>query len=735
MAFHHAPFITQHLDFFAMKYLAALIAASLTSPALSQDIESSSDTREISPAKSDQVERVVVTSRAINLYRNGNSSTGKLSVDPLNSTQQITTINESLIRDQGARNAKDIYRNIAGVSQFSYAGVTARGFRQEEIFFDGLRGDPYVGFNVPQLFNIERVDFLKGPAGMLYGPGAPGGLFNYVTKKPTSEFDANARIIAGSHARFGGSAEINGAINDDQNARAGVFYEQQDTYRDNSDSEVFIFDSGYTYDLQGHLLTLQYTHYSQDLGANRLRGVPVDDSGNFLTNPDWNHNEASDFLNLRSDSVQLSLEGQLNDAVSYNTRLRYIDNEQEQNYHEPRALIDSDGDGNIDLVGREFRDQLREQEQLSFGANFVYSGEWLGADHRTAFGIDLYKGKEDALLGAAAFQQDFVLRYLSGTSLESDIIPLTLTNPNYGITQSENYNVQFRPLSTTEQTRNGAYVLNELAWEQFTFVAGLRYDQFEDETSSAIFDDSNVSFRVGGIYKISANISLYGQWADSYEPQSVSNQQVQAGGPFEPTTGDIIEGGVNAELFDETTLLRLAVYQITRQNLLQSTGEDPEGDGIDNVAPVGEVTSDGFEVEVITDITPNWILSVAYGYNDARITADNGGGGISNSVGDRFANAPQNQFGFWTRYQIPEWDLAFAFGGNYVDDQLSLSGQNVKSYFIADASITWEVDNYSVLFRIDNLFDKEYAESGFIERTGHFPGNPRNGFVEFTYKW
>lgn len=390
-----------------MKYLAALIAASLTSPALSQDIETSSDTREILPAKSDQVERVVVTSRAINLYRNGNSSTGKLSVNPLNSTQQITTINESLIRDQGARNAKDIYRNIAGVSQFSYAGVTARGFRQEEIFFDGLRGDPYVGFNVPQLFNIERVDFLKGPAGMLYGPGAPGGLFNYVTKKPTSEFDANARIIAGSHARFGGSAEINGAINDDQNARAGVFYEQQDTYRDNSDSEVFIFDSGYTYDLQGHLLTLQYTHYSQDLGANRLRGVPVDDSGNFLTNPDWNHNEASDFLNLRSDSVQLSLEGQLNDAVSYNTRLRYIDNEQEQNYHEPRALIDSDGDGNIDLVGREFRDQLREQEQLSFGANFVYSGEWLGADHRTAFGIDLYKGKEDALLGCCGFSAGF----------------------------------------------------------------------------------------------------------------------------------------------------------------------------------------------------------------------------------------------------------------------------------------------------------------------------------------
>jgi iron complex outermembrane receptor protein len=669
------------------------------------------------------------------LYRNGESSTGKLSVDPLNSTQQITTINESLIRDQGARNAKDIYRNIAGVSQFSYAGVTARGFRQEEIFFDGLRGDPYVGFNVPQLFNVERVDFLKGPAGMLYGAGAPGGLFNYVTKKPESEFSANARAIAGSHARVGGSGEITGALSDNQNGRLGVFYEDQDFYRDNSTTEVFIFDSGYSYDFNNHLFTAQYTHYSQDLDGNRLRGVPVDDAGNFLTDPSWNHNEASDFLNLRSDVVQLSLEGAITSSITYDAKLRYIDNEQEQNYHEPRALIDINDDGNIDLVGREFRDQLREQEQISFGANFVYEGMMFGANQRTAFGFDLYKGTEDALLGGTAFDPEFVLRYLSGTSLESDIIPLRLTSPNYGETQSANYNVQFRPVRTTEQIRNGAYVLNELSWDKFTLVTGLRYDTFEDETSGTQFDDNNVTYRLGGIYKVTPSISLYGQWADSYEPQGVTSQAQQAGGPFEPTTGEIIEGGVNAELFDETTLLRMAVYQIKRQNLLQNTGLDPEGDGIDNLAPVGEVTSDGVEIEVITDITPDWIMSVAYSYNDARITADNGGGGIGNSVGDRFANAPENQLGFWTRYQVPEWDLAFAFGGNYVDEQLSLSGQTVKSYFVADASITWEVDNYSVLFRIDNLFDKEYAESGFLSRTGHFPGNPRNGFVEFTYNW
>jgi len=721
-----------------MKYLAALIAASLSSCVIAQENDNLTNTsdKDVTQQKEpEKIERVVVTSRALNLYRNGESSTGKLSVDPLNSTQQITTINESLIRDQGARNAKDIYRNIAGVSQFSYAGVTARGFRQEEIFFDGLRGDPYVGFNVPQLFNVERLDFLKGPAGMLYGAGAPGGLFNYITKKPKPEFSANARAIAGSHSRVGGSGEITGPLADNQSGRLGVFYEEQDTYRDNSASEVFIFDSGYTYDFNDHLFTAQYTHYSQDLDANRLRGVPVDDGGNFLTDPSWNHNEASDFLNLRSDVLQLSLEGQISSSITYDTKFRYIDNEQEQNYHEPRALIDSNGDGDTDLVGREFRDQLREQEQFSFGANFVYEGNAFGANQRTAFGFDLYKGKEDALLGGAAFNPDFVVRYLSGTSLDSDIIPLRLTNPNYGESQPGNYDVQFRAPRATEQIRNGAYVLNELAWDEFTLVTGVRYDKFEDDSNGVKFDDNNVTYRVGGIYKVTPEISLYGQWADSYEPQSVGNQRSEAGGPFEPTTGEIIEGGVNAELFNDATLLRFAVYQIKRQNLLQNTGIDPEGDGIDNSAPVGEVTSDGLEIEITSDLTPNWIMSVAYSYNDARITADNGGGGIGNSVGDRFANAPQNQFGFWTRYQVPELNLAFAVGGNYVDEQLSLSGQNVKSYFVADASITWEVDNYSVLLRIDNLFDKEYAESGFIERTGHFPGNPRNGFIEFTYNW
>lgn len=708
----------------------------LNGTASAQDIQSDKHVADDTEA----VERITVVSRALNLYRNGESSTGKLSVDPLSSTQMISTINADLILDQGARDAQDIYRNIAGVSLFSYAGVTARGFRQEEIFFDGLRGDPYVGFNVPQLFNVERVDFLKGPAGMLYGPGDPGGLFNYVTKKPKSEFSANVRAIIGNFSRVGGSLEVTGETVKNQAGRVGLFFEDQDTFRDNTDSSTAIADLGYSFDLDDHLLTLQYTHYKQDLGGNRLRGVPVDDDGNFFTDVTWNHNEASDFLDLKSDVFQVSLDGALTERLNYEIRARYIDNSQEQNYHEPRVLLDVDNDGTPDHVLREFRDQLREEESTSFAANFTYEATAFAADQRVAFGFEHFDGD---FYGNFATYRPYrnnddiaaiVTRFFAGQSLPEDIVPLRLVDPNYGDTNSTNYPLNFSARESS-QKRSGMYALNELEWEKFILVGGLRYDSYEDTSADTAFDDNEVTYRLGAVYKFQENISFFAQWADSYVPQTIGNQRPEVGGVFDPVTGDIIEAGMNAELFNNSTLLRVSTYKIKRQNLLQNTGLDPESDGFDNLAAIGEVTSDGIEVEVTADLTPNWVVSAAYAYNDARITADNGGGGIRNSVGDRFANAPENAFGFWTRYQIPKWNLAFAFGGDYVDERLSLSGQTVKSYFIADMSITYEVDNYSVLLRVDNLFDKEYAESGFLSRTGHFTGETRNGFLEFTYKW
>ena len=131
----------------------------------------------------------------------------------------------------------------------------------------------------------------------------------------------------------------------------------------------------------------------------------------------------------------------------------------------------------------------------------------------------------------------------------------------------------------------------------------------------------------------------------------------------------------------------------------------------------------------------DWVLTLTYAYNDTRITRTNGRTPPTNSVGDRFANAPEHKLGFWTRYQFPRAGLAVALGGDYVSRRISLSNQPVRPYFIFDGSITWARGPINLLLRVDNIFDKTYAASGFTDRSGHFPGDPRSAFVEARYSF
>jgi iron complex outermembrane receptor protein len=672
---------------------------------------------------------IVVTGRARQLYRVEEVQAGRLPTEPLASSVTVQVIDEDLIADQGARDAQDLYRNLSGVSFFSYAGVTARGFRQEEIFFDGLRGDPYAGFSVPVLFNVQQLEYLKGPAGMLYGPGAPGGIFNYVTKKPSEAFSARASAIVGTEARYGGSLEVTGSLPGlgAPAGRLGAFYETRNTPRRNADSTSIILDGGLAFDVGPALLTLQATRYDQDLGGNRLRGVPADNAGRFLTDRRWNHNEASDFLRLDANVVQARLEWPVANSLEFEVGARYSETTETQQYHEPNGLFDSNADGRVDSSRRQFRDQIRDGKYLSVGASGVWSANLGPIANRVLFGADFYDG-----------ELVFDGRTVNGTNTPGAgrPTPLSLFSPAYGITNPRAYALPAFTRSITEQGRAGAYLLNEATLGRFIGTVGVRLDAFEDVSGAARFEDERATWRVGGVYRLTDEVSLYAQWADSFEPQGVSNQDPRAGGPFAPTEGTIVEGGVRTALFGGRVQSTLAAYEIVRTNILQADPRgDVGGDGVSDFVAFGEVTSKGAEIDLSTDLTDDWVLTASYAYNDTRITATNGRTAITNSVGDRFANAPEHAFGFWTRYQLRPLNLAFAFGGDYVDVRTSLSGQKVRPYAVFDASLIYESDRWRALLRVDNVTDEVYAASGFIDRTGHFPGEPRSVFVELSRAW
>ncbi|WP_294325375.1 TonB-dependent receptor [uncultured Sphingomonas sp.] len=694
-------------------------AAMVSVPALAQD-------RADPPADGE----IIVQGRAQQLYRTLVTTVGKSAQDPLDIPQALQVINADLFVDQGARDATDIYRNISGVSAFSYAGVTFRGFRQDQSFYDGQRGNPFIGFSVPQLFNIDRVEVLKGPAGLFFGPGSPGGIINYVSKTPSDRAALRTVVTAGNYDRFGISAEATDRIDADGvvSYRLGGFYEAMRPYRFNTLNRSLIGDAGLSIRTNpGGLLTVQVTTYDNYLRANRLRGVLVDNSGNFLRSIRWNANEKSDFLHLTSTATQARYATAIGDAITFDVGARYFKATERQKYHEPRGR----NAANPDLVLREFRDQVRPVDGLSFAANATATTTLLGMEHRFQLGGDW-------------FRETNILR---SRILRSGVLPLSLSRPVYGRSDGDAARAMALPFTVTDtrSTRYGVYAQDQVSLtDRLLLVGGLRYDRFDDGvtvatgnrvTARSRYADSDVTFRGGAIYQPRTDLSLYVSWSQGFEPQASASQATDAGGPFAPVTGNQWEGGVKSRLFDGRLQANAALYRIVRENILQVDPALPPVNGVDQLRPIGQVTSKGFELDLTTDLTRNWVLLANYGYNDARITATAPGQAITNAVGNRFANAPAHKLGFWTRYQLPVIRTALAFGGEHVSRRISLAGQTVRPYTIFDASITQQLGFAELMLRVDNLFDTVYAASGFSAQTGHFPGDPRTVFAELRAKF
>lgn len=707
-------------------------------------ISTSGGAQQLADAAAADTDEIIVTGRASKLYRAPAATVGKVPADPLDVPQSVQVITNQLIEDQGARDVTDLYRNVAGISLFSYSGVTFRGFRQDNAFYDGLRGNPFTGFSVPQLFNIDRVEFLKGPAGMLYGPGSPGGTINYVTKKPSEAFDASLRAIIGNFDRFGGSADVTGPLTADGavSARVGLFYEDYDSFRVNAGSQTLIADGGLSFRLaEAAKLTLQATHYDQDLAGNRLRGVQVDPQGNFLTSIRWNHNEPTDFLKLDATVLQARLEGDLSETVSYDVSGRYFDYHEIQNYHEQQGLRDTNADGVPDLIRREFRDQVRDTDGLSFGANLIAKPQLFGMAHTLLLGGD-WSDEDSASLSRTA----------RPVGVAGGVVPtLSLQNPIYGLTSGAAYNLAATPYtrSGSEAIRYGIYLQDQVEVAPgFTLLAGLRQDWFEDTNAltGVGVENDEMTMRFGAIYKPRADVALFASWSDTFDPQSAATQNPAAGGPFAPQTGEQVEIGVKTALLEGRIQTGLAAYRILRTNIVQTDTTRAPINGVTQLAPVGEITAKGVEFDIAADLTPDWVLTANYGYNDTKVTGTVAGQAITNAVGNRFVNAPRHKLGFWTRYQVEALRTAFAFGGEHVSARRGFGGEylpgqplvpaeRIKPYTIFDGSITTDLGFVEAMLRVENIFDKTYAASGFGLRNGAFPGEPRTVFLELRKRF
>jgi outer membrane receptor protein involved in Fe transport len=245
------------------------------------------------------------------------SSATKSPTRILDAPQSIQVFPNQVIEDRSIVEGNELFRNISGINQSPYSSMVFRGFTQREILYNGARGNPFgsldgdvaiSGFSTSQirLTNIQRVEVLKGPVSALYGSSEPGGLINYVTKKPTETRTSEFQARFGNFDQKMFSGDFSGPVSENLFYRAALYLEDRDSFRNNAGTR--------NYHVPGNLLwrpnsrsqlTGEYEFIKQELPGQRLRGVPVNSAGAFLTDIRWTATEPSDFIHMDGHVFQL----------------------------------------------------------------------------------------------------------------------------------------------------------------------------------------------------------------------------------------------------------------------------------------------------------------------------------------------------------------------------------------------------------------------------------------------
>ena len=242
------------------------------------------DAGDLRERKNVQLETVTVTGEREAGYEASRSqSATKTDTALIDTPQAITVITRELIQDQAMQGMADVVRYIPGVGMAQGEGnrdtpIFRGSSSTADLFIDGMRDDVQY---FRDLYNIERVEVLKGSNAMVFGRGGSGGVLNRATKQADGETQRDLSLQAGSWGRLRASADVGDAINENAAFRINALVEETDSFRDDVSASrrginpTLSFLFGESTDL-----ALGVEHFEDkrtaDRGVSSLAGKPVD---------------------------------------------------------------------------------------------------------------------------------------------------------------------------------------------------------------------------------------------------------------------------------------------------------------------------------------------------------------------------------------------------------------------------------------------------------------------------
>lgn len=647
--------------------------------------------------------------------------------------QSISVMTRQQMDDQGITRLDQAYTQMPGVRMDGYADIArvfARGF-QVSTQLDG------VPFGEESFYQLDpaiydRVEMLRGPAGLLAGSGEPGGTLNLVRKRPRDKFAFSGSVSYGSWNDVRTELDISSPLNESGTlrGRAVAVFQDRDQFYDFASDRRSLFYGILELDLTSRD-TVGLSVTRMERVGNSYYGVPRYSDGSL---PGRNTFVGATDVPTTRDTTDVMLDYQHRfdngwvgkatfgardekftnagffgyTSVNVNTGLgmggaTYTNNTEKYN------AFDLNFSGPFNLLGRThqatfgFNQSVREVEMQNWLSRFFASTDvlnnhnWGGSSRVWPASGDAFRTKQSGFYGSLNFRLTEPLSLMVGGRLT-----------DFDYRSRSNYQSPWRD--------------GQKASQQFTPYAGLVYD-------------------------LNKQISLYGSYSEIFVPQSVRNY---LGNMIEPRTGEQFELGIKGAFLNKKLNASLAVYQLQDENRaiddMDPTHVCPGvGTGRCSMA-IGKVRSRGFEAEVSGAPTSRLSLSASYTFNRTKYL----GTPDSNLGTTQFFSwrTPKHLAKLWAQYRFADdtnlttpgiWTV----GGGIiaqsalVDDRAYLSRiYRQGGYAVVSTRVGYQVNkNMNLNLDVDNVFDKTYLVNLGDDAYYNIYGKPRNFRLTMNYKF
>ncbi|TWT12667.1 TonB-dependent siderophore receptor [Reyranella sp. CPCC 100927] len=626
----------------------------------------------------------------------------------------VQVVPREVIRDQNATRLLDAVRNVSGVQGGGTSGNRSdgfllRGFSTTRVAKDGfLSASSFGDVGFIDLVNIERVEVLKGPASVLYGQNNPGGLINLVSRKPQPKAFYGFDGTYGSNDFYRGEIDLNQPLTTDGKLlfRLNAAYQNTDSFRDFFvNAKRAVIAPSLRLALPDTTVDLQLEYYYQRQQFDRGL-VAIGKRADLLPRDRYLGERFSrgPSSELRVNAV---VDHRFNEAWSWRSSFRAAWGDQDRLSADPQGLRADNR--TLNRRAADLRTDI---------GNYAAQTEVTGK-------FDTGFLNHQLLVG---FDANFT-RFRSSLRTAS-LAPIDIFNPVYGARPGA-----FGPATTqNRQIDLYGFYLQDLVsiGTQWKLLLGGRFDYAKSKfkrDGQIITDATDKVFspRVGLVFQPVENLSLYASYTESFLPFVTA---VSANGtPFKPEEGRQIEVGIKRDWLDGRLSTTLAVFQLTRRNVLTA---DPANPGFS--IQTGEQRSRGVEVDISGEVMPNWKVFGSITYLDAKITADR-----TFAVGNQLASVPRWSGSIWTTYAIKGGTFdglelgggVFAVGRRKGDLNNSFS---VAGYASVDLLVRYRINqNLEASFNVSNLFNANFVEAA-VSRTEIYPGTPRSFFGRLSLK-